>query len=77
MGWMEVGTLGWMVVDGVELVVMFVFVVTNDGTASAGLVLGGDLVEIVDCGAPGCVPGGDDTELGTAEGAGDGLEVKT
>ena len=53
------------------------FVVTNDGTASAGLVLGGDLVEIVDCGAPGCVPGGDDTELGTAEGAGDGLEVKT
>ena len=49
---------------------------TNDGTASAGVSLGGDLVDMEDCGALGWVPGGD-TELGTAEGAGDGLEVKT
>ena len=51
--------------------------VTNVGTAGAGsMLLDGDLVDIVDSGAPGWVLGGE-TVLGTADGAWDGLDDKT
>ena len=50
--------------------------VTNVGTAGVGsMLLDGDLVEMVDSGAPGWVLGGE-TVLGSADGAEDGLDVK-